>query len=366
MPIGNLRPMRVRKRLLAWVVVALMAIAAPATSQVSQSDVEDALAARAEIERRLDVAVENHEAVYSELEAVTYRIGDYRARIEDFQREINGLEAQVEEQAVEAYMGGGVGESSVFFQVDSVTELLTRQELIEIAANSEIGLLDRVSAIRNSLEATQAQLQEDQERIRVLEQENAQLVAEIDELFRRADAEYQEVRAEFEEQEAQRRAERQRRRLAAIAQLEGAAAGAPASATPGFICMFRDSYRYSNDWGNPRSGGRTHKGTDIVAPFDHPVIAVADGVVSLRNSDLGGISLWLDADYGTSYYYAHLSGYADGISSGTRVSRGQVIAFNGDSGNAKGGIPHVHFQIHPGGRGSAPVNPYPTLVNACQ
>ncbi len=358
--------MRARKRMLAWVVVAFMAISAPATSQVTESDVEEARDARAEIERRLDLAVESHEAVYSELEAVTYRIGDFRARIEDFERQIQILEVQVDEQAVEAYMGGGATDTAIFFQVDSVTELLTRQELIEIASNSEIGLLDRVSAIRNSLEATRQQLQEDQERIRTLEAEQAALVAEIDSLFREADAAYQDVKGEFEEQEAQRRAEEQRRRLAAVAQLEGAAAGAPASATPGFICLFRDSYRYSNDWGNPRSGGRSHKGTDIVAPFGHPVIAVADGVVSLRNSTLGGTSLWLDADYGTSYYYAHLAGYAEGISNGTRVSKGQVIATNGDSGNAKGGVPHVHFQIHPGGRGSAPVNPYPTLVNACQ
>jgi murein DD-endopeptidase MepM/ murein hydrolase activator NlpD len=364
--------MRARKGWLApktWVFGAvaavLLAVSAPATSQVTQDEVQEALDARSEIERRLDAAVQNHEAVYSELEDVTYRIGDFRARIDDFQRQITTLEDQVADQAVEAYMGGSSTETSVFFQVESVTELLTRQELIEIAANSEIGLLDRVSAIRNSLDATRAQLEEDQNRIRELEQEQLELVNEINVLFAEADAAYQDVRGEFEEQEAQRRAEEQRRRLAALAQLQGAAAGAPASSTPGFICLFRDSYRFSNDWGNPRSGGRTHKGTDIVAPFGHPVIAVGDGVVSKRNSTLGGTSLWLDADYGTSYYYAHLSGYADGISNGTRVSKGQVIAYNGDSGNAKGGVPHVHFQIHPGGRGSAPVNPYPTLVNAC-
>ena len=97
-----------RYRWLAWWVASavlattVLTSAAPATSQVTADEVEEALAARAEIERRLDAAIENHEAVYSELEAVTYRIGDFRARIDDFQRQIAGLESQVEEQAIEA------------------------------------------------------------------------------------------------------------------------------------------------------------------------------------------------------------------------------------------------------------------------
>jgi murein DD-endopeptidase MepM/ murein hydrolase activator NlpD len=68
---------------------------------------------------------------------------------------------------------------------------------------------------------------------------------------------------------------------------------------------------------------------------------------------LGGISLRLTDHAGTGYYYAH--NQRNLVQLGQRVHRGQVIAQVGTSGNARGGPPHLHFQLHPGG--GPPVNP---------
>jgi peptidoglycan LD-endopeptidase LytH len=118
-----------------------------------------------------------------------------------------------------------------------------------------------------------------------------------------------------------------------------------------------------------RSEGRTHKALDIMAPRDTPVLATDDGrVLKLHQSDRGGIMLYQSDSSGAFvYFYGHLTRYADGISEGKPVSRGEVIAFVGDTGNAGAGNYHLHFGISrmtEVGRwsGGEPVNPYPILT----
>ena len=118
-----------------------------------------------------------------------------------------------------------------------------------------------------------------------------------------------------------------------------------------------------------RSEGRIHKAMDIMAPRDTPVLATDDGrVVKLHQSERGGISLYQsDASGVYVYFYGHLTRYADSISEGKPVRRGEVIAFVGDTGNARPGNCHLHFGIskvtQPGRwSGGEPINPYPILT----
>jgi len=112
---------------------------------------------------------------------------------------------------------------------------------------------------------------------------------------------------------------------------------------------------YINSWGFARSGGRSHKGTDIMARRGTPVVAVHDGTIQVRTSNLGGLTLYLTADDGTEYYYAHLD---TAIVRSGRVTTGQVIGTVGSTGNAFASAPHLHFEIHR----PNPVNPYPVLT----
>ena len=100
---------------------------------------------------------------------------------------------------------------------------------------------------------------------------------------------------------------------------------------------------YGDSWGAPRSGGRHHEGVDMLAPFGTPIVAVIGGYVTFKQNQLGGNAASIAGDNGNRYYYAHFGSYEG---SSRRVEQGEIIGYNGDSGNAAG-TPHLHFEIHP-------------------
>ncbi len=96
-----------------------------------------------------------------------------------------------------------------------------------------------------------------------------------------------------------------------------------------------------------RGASRRHEAIDILAPRHTAVVAVEDGTVArLFLSDAGGITVYqFDPSNRFVYYYAHLEGYAHGLSEKERVRRDQVIGYVGTSGNAPKETPHLHFAI---------------------
>ncbi len=129
-----------------------------------------------------------------------------------------------------------------------------------------------------------------------------------------------------------------------------------------------------DNFGDPRSGGRRHAGSDMLATLGQPVFAMADGTLTYQvkvgdgsaGSSLSG-NLWkLTRADGTYYVYAHLSAFATGLKVGSKVYRGQLIGYVGDTGNPGPGNYHLHFEIHP--NGGAAVNPLPllTIPAACR
>src|SRR5690606_32677998 len=117
--------------------------------------------------------------------------------------------------------------------------------------------------------------------------------------------------------------------------------------------------RFGSHWGFPRSGGRYHEGTDLFAPRGTPVRAPAAGVVSYGTGRIGGKQFRLVAADGTVYLGSHM----DGFGREGAVQAGDVIGDVGSTGNAAGGPPHLHFEVHPDG--GVAMNPYPLLLAAC-
>jgi murein DD-endopeptidase MepM/ murein hydrolase activator NlpD len=130
----------------------------------------------------------------------------------------------------------------------------------------------------------------------------------------------------------------------------------------GYVCPVTAHPSFTDTWGDPRPGGRHHMGTDVLAPYGSPVVAVTAGVIRTDYSSLGGISLFLRGTDGDEYFYAHNS--RNVARDGQHVGAGELIAYVGTTGDARGGPAHVHFERHPGG--GRPVDPYPFLLRACR
>lgn len=121
--------------------------------------------------------------------------------------------------------------------------------------------------------------------------------------------------------------------------------------------------RWSDDWWSPRHDPdgtwRVHEGVDIFAPMGTPVRAPVDGNAEITNGGLGGLAVTVKQPDGTYWYLSHLSALAAGLERGGAVKTGQVVAFVGDSGDAQGGAPHLHLEVHP--RGGPAVPPKPVI-----
>lgn len=113
-------------------------------------------------------------------------------------------------------------------------------------------------------------------------------------------------------------------------------------------------------WGGIRSGGRPHQGIDIFAPRGTHVTSAARGFVTGRGwNRLGGRFVQVFGAGALSSYYAHLDAFAE-PEVGDWVEVGDLLGYVGNSGNANGTPPHLHFGIYR--MGSRAINPYPLLV----
>src|SRR4051812_39727258 len=161
--------------------------------------------------------------------------------------------------------------------------------------------------------------------------------------------------------------------------LGGAAASASAAPPARIVFPLIGAASFTDDFGDARAQGG-HEGNDILAARRAPAVAAEAGHVHFwTTSQFAGCMLYLYGDSGTTYLYIHLNNdlgpgndnrgkcvagtaYAPGLQDGEAVRAGQTIGFVGDSGDADGLHPHLHFELHP--NGGAAVSPYRWLRKA--
>jgi len=108
-----------------------------------------------------------------------------------------------------------------------------------------------------------------------------------------------------------------------------------------------EARRIADTFGAPRGRDRTHAGVDIFARRGTPVRSVGPGVIAaVRDTGLGGRQVWVVGPARERYYYAHLDDWREGLAEGEVVSEGSVLGYVGDTGNAAGTPPHLHWGIY--------------------
>lgn len=378
-------------RLISALIV--LGLAVPAVAQVTDGDIADA---RREVNRITDESAELGAAVieaYGRQSALDKEIESLQSSIEFAQIKIGETKVRLEDLAVELYMGttSGVSLSILFSATDQ--EYPAGIEYLREVSGVDEGVVDQLRGFRDELDRQTIRLGDALEEQVVLASELEELAGELQRDLVAAQQVYDSLIEKQAEEEAERQRqeeERKRREAAAAAAAQAtsttgssiasspAGGGETTSTTaesppptsspppvpPGTgVCPVAGAVSFSDSWGAPRSGGRTHKGVDMIAARGVPIVAIYSGkIYRLSTSSLGGNSVYFISDAGDLYYYAHLDGFGD-ISPGQSVPAGYVLGYNGSTGNAPSWLPHLHFEYHPGG--GAAVNPYQLVKGLC-
>ncbi len=109
------------------------------------------------------------------------------------------------------------------------------------------------------------------------------------------------------------------------------------------------------NFGDQRESGRTHEGQDIMAPKGVKIVSPTDAVVLSKGTWPGaGYYVSTQNPGGENFVYMHLD--QDSIlKEGDVMKTGDLIGYVGNSGNAAGGAPHLHFEIRKDG---IPTDPF--------
>jgi peptidoglycan LD-endopeptidase LytH len=353
--------------LLASALLAGAAIAAPANADTG-SELDSAEQQLAAAQSELDAVNRAWLDAEAALSRSQDRADEARTRIAELEKDLATIQVRLDERAADLFIAGGNPPFLAVLTAESISDAADRLEFASAVAQGDTDLATRVTVQTQELAWQRERLAEAaaEQRTALTDLTNQQNA--IDAKL----AEYQATVAELEDQLA---AEQAAAAAAANSSTSptggssptaggsggGGGGGAPITGSGWLLtCPVAGPNSFVDSFGDPRPGGRSHQGIDMIAAKGTPVVAVHPGTVHHTSSSIGGYGVVLSHDSSSDWtFYTHFMSSSP-IGEGGHVSAGQVIGYVGNTGTT---VYHLHFEYHPGG--GAAVDPYSALLGVC-
>ncbi len=364
--------------------------------EAEKKSLDDELAALRDDEAK---AVEYQQALQEKIDVLNQQIDATRKEIEALNKSISILEKKIEaseaemqetidlfhERVLALYKSGStseLGSLEILLNSDSLAEFSIKSEAMKSVTKRDTQIREKLETFMAETETERAECTEQKDALAEYKKELDKNYAELDVLYAENEKALQAIQDKqaatqdaiaaneaesanligyLEGLIAQKAAEEEAARKAWEEQQNNGGGGG--SVPPG--TMFPDPGDTSFCWPMPgiyyvsQYYGGGHRGIDIAGPSGTPIVAAEDGqVIEANNYDSWGQSwgyyvlIYHNSTYTTRY--AHLSGLA--VGNGEYVSRGQVVGYEGSTGNSTG--PHLHFEVYQNG---SRIDPWPFI-----
>lgn len=322
------------------------------------------------LQDKLDALESNRDDLQNEIDAVQKRIDEMQAEINKAEKEIEKKEQEFDgvyeeycQRLRAMYISGNVSMLEVLLESGDISSILTRAEMVKSVSEQDSATLDdlmtkmeEINKEREELANNKIQLGKDKDSLNSRKQELQKSIDEYNSSKAELNAEVEECNAALASLDDKRSEvketidtnQEQKRQIEAEINnaLSGSGSNKPGSGNynPGTGQLaYPTSYRQISAGYPNYSNGSYHGGVDWPCPTGTAVHAADSGVVVIAKKLTYSYGQYILIDHGNglSTLYAHNSSLVVGV--GDKVSKGQIIAYSGESGNATG--PHVHFEV---------------------
>ena len=331
-----------------------------------------AVPANADTSSQLDAAKREAEAAQTELTRVAQlwqeaeaklavsqdAAASARARIADLEQRLGAVQVRLDDRAAALYMAGGDPTVMALITSSSVSDVADRLQFADAVAQGDADLATAVTVQAQQLawerERLAGAVADGQAAVAQLQAQSDSIRVQVDDLQARVGT--------LEDQLAAEQAPPSPSGNGGGGTTTGSGDPPPVNGS-GWLqtCPVNGPNSFVDSFGDPRPGGRSHEGIDLIAAYGTPVVATHAGTVHHTTSAPGGYGTVIFHDGSADWtFYTHFSSYA-GPGEGGHVNAGDTIGLVGSTGDTT--VNHLHFEYHPGG--GAAIDPYGALLAVC-